>query len=228
MKIKKIIKKYLNKLMFLIFLKKNPNFYLENISGIIHVGANEGQERKKYEKYSLSVIWVEPIPEIYDQLSKNISNYPNQKAFKCLLSNTDNQNVEFKIANNNGASSSMFNLGLHSEVWPEVSYTKKISLKSLTLTSLVKQKKIDLKKYQALLIDTQGSELLVLRGSVEILENFKYVITEAADFESYVNGCKIDDLSKFLKNHGFKEIFKTKFADHPKVGSYYDVVYQKV
>ena len=122
----------------------------------------------------------------------------------------------------------MFSLGLHSKVWPEVSYTKTISLKSLTLTSLVKQKKIDLKKYQALLIDTQGSELLVLKGGTEILENFKYIITEAADFESYVNGCKIDDLSNFLNNHGFKEICKTKFVDHPKIGNYYDVVYEKI
>ena len=214
--------------MFFIFSQKNPNFYLENISGIIHVGANEGQEREKYKRYSLSVIWVEPIPEVYNQLLKNLTNYPNQKAFKYLLSDIDNQNVELKIANNNGASSSIFDLGLHTKVWPEVSYTKTISLKSLTLTSLIKQKKIDLQKYQALLIDTQGSELLVLKGGLEILENFKYIITEAADFESYVDGCKIDDLSNFLNNVGFKETFKAKFADHPKVGSYYDVVYEKI
>ena len=64
MKIRKIINKFLNKIMIFFFLKKNPNFYLKNISGIIHIGANEGQEREKYKKYSLSVIWVEPIPQI--------------------------------------------------------------------------------------------------------------------------------------------------------------------
>ncbi len=149
-------------------------------------------------------------------------------AFKYLLTDLDNQSIEFKIANNNGASSSMFNLGLHTEVWPNINFTRSISLKSLPLTSLVKQKKIDLKKYQALLIDTQGSELLVLKGGLEVLKNFKYIITEAADFESYINGCKIDDLYNFLKDHGFKEVMKTKFAEHPKFGSYYDVVYQNM
>ena len=228
MKIRKIINKLLNKILIFFFLKKNPNFYLKNISGIIHIGANEGQEREKYKKYSLSVIWIEPIPGIYEQLIKNISNYPNQIAFKCLLTDLDNQSIEFKIANNNGASSSIFNLGLHTEVWPDVNFTSSISLKSLTLTSLVKNKKIDLKNYQALLIDTQGSELLVLKGGSEILKNFKYIITEAADFESYINGCKIDDLYNFLKDHGFKEVLKTKFAEHPKLGSYYDVVYQNM
>ena len=39
---------------------------------------------------------------------------------------------------------------------------------------------------------------------------------------------KINDLSNFLNNVGFKETFKAKFADHPKVGSYYDVVYEKI
>ena len=228
MKVGKIINKFLNKMMIFFFLKKNPNFYLKNISGIIHIGANEGQEREKYKKYSLSVIWIEPIPEIYNKLIKNISNFPNQIAFKCLLTDLDNQSIEFKIANNNGASSSIFNLGLHTEVWPDVNFTSSISLKSLTFTSLVKNKKIDLKNYQALLIDTQGSELLVLKGGSEILKNFKYIITEAADFESYINGCKIDDLCNFLKDHGFKEVLKTKFAEHPKLGNYYDVVYQNM
>ena len=145
-----------------------------------------------------------------------------------MLSDIDNKKVELKIANNNGASSSIFDLGLHTKIWPDVNYVKSIELKTYTLTSLINNEKIDLKAYQALLIDTQGSELLVLRGASKILKKFKYIITEAADFESYIGGCKIEDLSKFLNNYGFKQVIKTQFAHNPKAGNYYDVIYERL
>ena len=116
---------------------------------------------------------------------------------------------------------------MHAKFWPDVGYYKTIDLKTSTLTTIINNEKIDLKKFQALRIDTQGSELLVLQGASEILRNFNYIITEAADFESYVGGCKIDDLSNFLKKFGFKQIIKTKFAKHPEVGIYYDVIYER-
>jgi len=227
-KIKKIIKHILNEVLYFLLFKKNPNFLFKKISGVIHVGANTGQERKKYEQYSLAVIWVEPIPEVFEQLKKNITGYPNQKAFKYLLTDVDDQEIEFKIANNNGQSSSILNFGLHTHIWPNIHYVKSIQLKSSTLKSLVQREKINLQKYQALVIDTQGSELLILKGASEILKNFHYIITEAADFESYIGCCLIKDLSNFLDGFGFKEIVRTKFAHHSKAGNYYDVVYEKI
>ena len=223
MKIKNII----NKFLYLFKLKKDPNYFLKKIKGIIHIGANLGQERLKYKKYSLKVLWIEPIPEVFEQLKINIKDCPKQEALKYLLSDIDNKKVELKVANNNGASSSIFDFGLHTKIWPDVNYVKSIELETYTLTSLINNEKIDLKAYQALLIDTQGSELLVLRGASKILKKFKYIITEAADFESYIGGCKIEDLSKFLNNYGFKEIIKTQFAHNPKAGNYYDVIYER-
>jgi FkbM family methyltransferase len=227
-KIKKIIKHILNQVLYFLLLKKNPNFFFKKISGVIHIGANTGQERKEYEKYSLAVIWVEPIPEVFEELKKNIISYPNQKAFKYLLTDVDDQEIELKIANNNGLSSSIFNFGLHTHIWPNINYVKSIQLKSSTLTSLVKSEKIDLQKYQALVIDTQGSELLILKGASEILKKFNYIVAEAADFESYVGCCLLKDLSNFLNGFGFKEVVRTKFAHHSKAGNYYDVVYEKI
>ena len=223
MKIKNII----NKFLYLFKLKKNPNYFLKKIKGIIHIGANLGQERLKYKKYSLEVLWIEPIPEVFEQLKMNIKDYPKQEALKYLLSDVDNKKIELKVANNNGASSSIFDFGLHTKIWPDVNYVKSIELETSTLTSLIINEKIDLKTYQALLIDTQGSELLVLKGASKILENFRYIITEAADFESYIGGCKIEDLTKFLNSYGFKEVIKTQFAHSPEAGNYYDVIYER-
>lgn len=231
MRIKKIKEKFkaiVKEIFYFLRLKKKPIFnnIAKNISGIIHIGANEGQEREKYEKYSLSVIWIEPIPEVFEQLKSNIKEYPNQKAFKYLLTDEDNKEVTLKIANNNGQSSSILDIGLHINIWPEINYINSIKLRSLTLATLIKNEKINIQKYQALVIDTQGSELLVLKGASEILKKFKYIIVEAADFESYVGCCTIKDLTYYLNNFGFNEIDRTKFAYHPKAGSYYDVVYE--
>jgi hypothetical protein len=78
-----------------------------------------------------------------------------------------------------------------------------------------------------LIIDTQGSELLVLKGAIPILHHFKYIQTEVPDFEAYKDCCQIEDVKLFLRSKGFKEIFRRKFATHPGGGNYYDVIFQR-
>src|SRR6266404_1018899 len=60
------------------------NRYLRQVSGVIHVGANTGQERYLYASYGLDVLWIEPIPSAFDELCKNISVLPKQRALNCL------------------------------------------------------------------------------------------------------------------------------------------------
>ena len=78
-----------------------------------------------------------------------------------------------------------------------------------------------------LVMDTQGSELLVLKGAIPILQNFTYIKTEVPDFESYKGCCQLKDLQSFLTQHGFKEFSRHKFATHPNGGNYYDIIYKK-
>ena len=206
---------------------KDPHSFLNNISGVIHVGANSGQERYKYVNYSLNVIWVEPIPEIFKKLKNNIKKYPKQKAYKYLLTDIDNQDINFKITNNEGESSSIFNLGLHKNMYPGIRCIDSINLKSSTLVNLIDNEKIDIQKYQALIMDTQGSELLVLKGGSSLLKNFQYIKTEVADFEAYQGGCLLVDLSDYLEKFGFKEIKRTKFKEKIGIGSYFDILYRR-
>ena len=228
---KKIINLIISKILFIfkgeISQLKDANSFLNNVSGVIHVGANSGQERDEYNLYSLNVIWIEPIPKVFNKLKKNIKRYSKQKAYKYLLTNIDNQDINFKIANNAGQSSSILELNQHKDIWPKVEYTRSIKLKSSTLKNVIKHEKIDIKRYQALIIDTQGSELLVLKGGSNLLKNFRYIKTEAADFESYKECCLIKDLSKFLDKFGFKEIKKVKFATRKEGGSYFDILYKR-
>ncbi len=207
-------------------LKKNPDRFLKKVKGLIHVGANTGQEIQLYAKYGLSVIWIEPIPEVFEILKSNLIGFPKQIALKELVTDLDNKEYHFHLANNNGASSSILELNLHQDIWPEVTFEKTIKLYSKTLSSLLKDN-TNIQEYDMLVMDTQGSELLVLKGAIPILQNFTFIKTEVPDFESYKGCCQLKDLQSFLSQHGFKELSRHKFATHPSGGSYYDIIYKK-
>lgn len=212
---------------FAILFKKDPNWILKKISGVVHVGANTGQEIKLYAGYGLSVVWIEPIPDIYEKLQSNLIGISNQIAIKGLVTDQENVEYQFHLANNGGASSSILEFSLHQDIWPDVTFEKTINVSSVTLTTLLKENKINLSEYDMLAIDTQGSELLVLKGALPILQNFTYIKTEVPDFEAYKGCCQLKDLELFLGVRGYQEISRHKFATHPGGGSYYDIIYKR-
>ena len=206
--------------------RRNSDGFFKKVSGIIHVGANTGQEINLYAKYGLSVVWIEPIPDIFEKLQANLAAFPKQKAIKGLVTDRENAEYHFHLANNGGASSSILEFNLHKDIWPDVSFEKSIDLLSVTLSTLLKEHNVEFSDYDMLVIDTQGSELLVLEGAIPILHNFIYIKTEVPDFEAYKGCCQLKDLELFLKARGYKEISRHKFASHPGGGNYYDIVYK--
>lgn len=208
-------------------LKKDPDAFLEGVKGVIHVGANIGQERDRYHKYGLNVLWIEPIPAVFAQLRSNIQRYPEQLALQYLVADKNGVEREFHIASNMGASSSMLDFKHHKDLWPDVAYEDHITLCSFTLPAILEKECIDADQYNVLIIDTQGTELLVLKGAEALLKNFLYIKTEAPDFESYAGCCQVGEVSEFLNRHGFAEFSRTKFAGRKGFGNYYDIVYKR-
>lgn len=226
---KKMIADNLNRFASLIkkIFRKDPDKFLKKVSGVVHVGANSGQERDLYNTLGLNVIWIEPIPELFTQLKANINDFKSQLAFQALITDVDDKEYIFHIANNYGASSSILELKQHIDIWPGVRYTKSELLKSITLATLFNREEIDANIYQALIIDIQGSELHVLRGSLPILQNIKFIKVEVPDFESYEGCCQLSDISSFMVENGYKEFSRNKFASRAEGGSYFDIVYEK-
>ncbi len=209
-------------------LKREHDEFLRDVSGVIHVGANTGQERDRYERHALRVIWIDPIPEVFETLKANLKGLHQQRALEYLVTDQDGAECEFHVANNNGASSSILELKHHRDIWPHVAYTRTIALSSTTLASLLQSERIDPAEYDALIVDTQGTELLVLKGAARVLHNFKYVKAEVADFESYAGCCQLADVDSFLQGHGYREFSRHKFANRAQGGSYYEIVYKRI
>jgi FkbM family methyltransferase len=207
------------------WLKPNPDFFLRQTKGVVHVGAHLGEERELYAKHGLNVLWIEPMEQYYNQLVKAIAPFPNQRALCRLITDTDDQDYPFHISSNDGESSSILDLAQVNEMWPEVSYVKTLTLKSVSLSTLVKRERIDLARYDALVMDTQGSELLVLKGAREILSRFNFIKTEASDFELYKGCGQLADIDSFLGERGFRRVKTVPIRGKPGLGTCCDAVY---
>ena len=177
-----------------------------------------------YASYGLAVLWIEPIPEAFETLCENLRGFERQRALECLITDIDGAEYGFTWPTMT-VYPRRFSTKLHREVWPNVSFTKTIALRSCTLTSLLMNEGIDPASYDALVMDTQGSELLVLRGAEALLWNFRHIKTEVADFEAYAGGAQLQDIDVFLTSRGFRELLRQPFANRAAGETYYDVLY---
>jgi FkbM family methyltransferase len=208
-------------------LRARPDRFLPHCRGIVHVGANEGQERALYDRYGLTVVWIEALPSVYEKLTENIRPYPRQTAIKALLSDRAGQIIRFRIANNDGQSSSMFDLALHRDIWPEVDYVGSVEMETSTLDEILAGNNVDERLIDGLVLDTQGSELLVLQGARRLLPRIRYAKVEAADFEAYQGGATVASLRGYLSNFSLFVVRQQAFARHPGGGTYYDLVFKR-
>jgi FkbM family methyltransferase len=198
---------------------------MRELNGVIHVGANTGQERDEYARYGLNVLWIEPIPWVFDELKKEISLYASQRALEYLVLDEDGKRMTLHVSNNQGLSSSVMDLALHRDVWPSVHFTSDIEIQSYKLDTIIDREHINLRDYDGLVLDTQGSELLVLKGAERVLRNARMVKVEVADFEAYAGCPRPEQVADLLGIYGLKEWMRTPFAEHSNGGRYFDIIY---
>lgn len=202
-------------------------FFSKKCHRILHSGANQGQERDRYAKRNLEVLWIEALPDTYAQLTENIKEYPSQRAAQALLTDIDDQTYNFNVASNGGASSSLFEFKEHTKLWPDISFVTTVSLQSKRLSTLLQALSIPANYFDAAILDVQGAELLVLKGAGDCLSHLRYVQCEAADFESYTGSCRVNDLVEFMQTHSFRLKRKIPFASKRGVGRYYELIFQR-
>jgi FkbM family methyltransferase len=175
------------------------------IDSIIHVGANDGQERYFYAETGASpCIYVEPIDAVFKLLSKHISGLPGHVAVQAVCSDVSGDTVSFNIASNGGLSSSMLDLGAHATLHPTITYTGVQEMQTTTVDELIA--KLGLKRPPNLMVvDTQGADLKVLKGSAELLKTVDGVFVEVSEEPLYEGGCTHDEISAFLRAFGLRE-----------------------
>ena len=203
--------------------------FIKDSKGVIHVGANIGQARDIYASHNLPVVWIEALGDPFRQLADNIAAYPKQRALQYLITDEDDREHVFHVANNGGQSSSVFEFGEHTKIWPEIEYVSHGKALGTTLKTALQRHAVNMADYDTLILDVQGAELLVLKGAGDLLDKFKFIRAEACDFELYKGGCQLKDLDEYLIPRGFERVmlWHYKRSPQPEVERIYEALYQK-
>lgn len=178
------------------------------MDGVLHLGANTGQEAESYESWGVrQVLWVEALPDVYRQLLAHISRYEGrQRAFRACLSDQDGQRVVFHVASNQAQSSSFLEFGTHSQEHPTVKFVRDVAMITSRLDTFFKIWGVDIPHGGRwfLNVDLQGAELLALRGMGDLLHRFSYAYIEVNEKELY-RGCPlVGEIDAYLGSYGFK------------------------
>jgi len=180
--------------------------------GILHIGAHECEERQLYHSIGFNddtTLWIEAINELVIMIKSKISNI---NIIQSVISDTDDEDVNFMITNN-VQSSSIFNLKTHLTEHPHVFETQRRMLKTTTLNSLYDKYEIPYDKYDFINLDIQGAELKALQGASKILPHINAIYCEVNEKELYEGCGLLPDLDNYLSTYNFKRI-AIKMTEH--------------
>ena len=178
--------------------------FINNIKkGIIHIGGNVAQEAEHYG--NLNVLWIEPIPSVFNQLQKNIQKYPTQKGLNYLISDIDGKHYNFNVSSQS-ARSSFLEFTDHHFKDPNYSHTETLKIKSIRMDTLIRKHKINLDDYDALVTDCQGADYFVLKSFAEYLKHFSYIKSEVMTREIYKDLKGENIINEHLNLHDFELI----------------------
>ena len=168
------------------------------------MGANTGQEVDDYYNNGVEqTIWIEADASLIPSLIHNLQPYPNHKVFNDCLTDVDGEEIAFHIANNDGQSSSILELGTHAVVHPEVHYVNHTTVHTRRLDTLMTMNQLQIADYPFINIDVQGAELLVLKGMGELLHQVQYIYLEVNDASLYKECALYPEIKQYLSTCGF-------------------------
>lgn len=183
-------------------LRKYFRYAIPKVRGIVHVGAHLCQEQSCYDLLKIkNVIWIDGNIENHIENGHNFIN-------AILADNNDKRN--FYISDNsNGGSSSLFPFKEITDV-----YKGRISIKEIrevipeTLDRIFFKTGIDRNNYNALIMHTNGADLLILKGAQDFIPYLDYIGTYFYWRELYTGVPFESDIDSYMDKIGFNPKYK--------------------
>jgi FkbM family methyltransferase len=178
----------------------------KKITGILHIGAHECEEKNAYNSCSIddnSIYWIEGNKDKVDfNISRGIPNIIN-----ALIYDKENE-VDFHITKNdfsstNTESSSILELGTHLIHHPYVQVKETRKVKTSTLKNVILQNKIPIEKLNFWNLDIQGVELQALKSAEEFIKHADYIYLEVNVEHVYKDCALLPEITTFLERNGF-------------------------
>ena len=176
--------------------------FAEGTDALIDIGANRGKFTEQYRKiaHKNSCYLIEPIPVLFDYLKDKFDS-PLVSIYKVAVSDVDNLDGLFYVAENDGQSSSLLKMAQrHLDVSPDSRQLETLNVNISTLDNLLKEVTFE---RAFLKIDVQGHELAVLKGSIQKLKNVTAIHTEVSFTRLYENDVAATKVIDFLIDQGF-------------------------
>jgi FkbM family methyltransferase len=171
---------------------------------VLHIGAHYGDEAKDYRAAGVeTVVYVEAIPWVFEKLIRNLADFPGYQGICAVCSDVTGPSLDFHVSSNEGGSSSFLGLGRHRELYPKIRYTETLKLKSTTADDLMAARCPGV-EFDTLVLDTQGSELHVLKGARSLLGQITSLVSEVSEDALYEGGCSLEEVIAFVRPLGFR------------------------
>ena len=176
-----------------------------NPTRILDIGAHQGTVTKQMKELwpGADILMLEANPYLEDTLKTIGIPYKI-----CLLGN-ENKTVPYYLTKKWLLSSGN---SIYREQTPDYSdeHIASIQLPMLKLDDVLKGESFDLIK-----IDTQGSEVDILTGGIDVVKTAKYIIIECSLIEYNKGGNKIHDIFQFMTSQGLfmKDIIDLAYND---------------
>jgi FkbM family methyltransferase len=167
------------------------------IRGIVHVGAHRGQELEAYTENGINdIVFIEPCAGPFKILQGRVGNDERIVLFQCACGEQDGAGEIFVETANEGQSNSLLRPKKHLDYYPHIQFpaTEFVTIRRLDNLPFERS------HYNLLMMDTQGYELLVLKGATKTLDSIDYIYTEVNDQELYEGNAMVSELSDFLAN----------------------------
>jgi FkbM family methyltransferase len=175
---------------------------------VIDIGSNVGDiTRELIQDKNNFVISVEPIPYLANNLKNLESNHSNLKVINCAISDEDGEQTFYINEPHCTSSLKKFNDEVKNK-WPNrLDYKEKIIVKTIKLSTLIEELSLQNEIISFLKIDTQGSDLDVIKSSEKYLSNIKEIKCETfitdKNNDLYIDESKSDEVIEFMNQNNF-------------------------
>ncbi len=197
---------------------------------IIDVGGFDGGTSLYFAAQfkDLDVYCIEPNSRMLPQL-KTVEEKEKRIHVRNLALGGARGEAQLHVTSNN-VSSSINELNREEiEKQPEVfqGWLKQEAAESVTLSTLDHEFK-DVADILLIKLDTQGTELDVLKGGAETLKRTSFILTEMNNHEMYKNACQYYEVDQFLREHSFRLADIVVTYRSPEGVNEFDALYERV
>jgi FkbM family methyltransferase len=186
---------------------------------VIDIGSNVGDiTRRLLQDKNNFVISVEPIPSLANNLKTWESNHSNLKVINCAISDADGEQTFYVNEPHYTSSLKKFNDEVKNKWVNPLGYGNEIIVKTMKLSSLIEHLSLENETISFIKIDTQGSDLDVIKSAEKYLSQILEIKCEAfitdKQNDLYVDEAKSVEIIEFMNQNNFEltknEINSTK------------------